>query len=40
MSAAEEIEPIALRLRAQSLAAELFASAFTRFFTEFDKKNY
>ena len=39
MSAAEQIQPIALRLRAESLAAELFASAFTQFFTEFEKNN-
>ena len=38
LSAAEEIEPIALRLRAQSLAAELSASRFTQFFTELGKK--
>ena len=37
MSAAEGIEPIALRLRAQSLAAELSASAFTQCFTELGK---
>ena len=34
MSAAKGIEPIALRLRSQSLAAELSASAFTQCFTE------
>ena len=39
MSAAERIKPIALRLRAQSLAAELSASAFTQCFTELGKKN-
>ena len=39
MSAGEGIEPIAIRLRAQSLAAELFASAFTQCFTELGKKN-
>ena len=39
MSAAEGIETIALRLGAKSLAAELFASAFTQCFTELGKKN-
>ena len=39
MSAAEGIESIALRLKAQSLAAELSASAFTQCFTKLGKKN-
>ena len=39
MSAAEGIEPTALRLRVESLAAELSASAFTQCFTELRKKN-
>ena len=38
MSASEEIEPIALRLRAQSLAAELSATTFTQCFTKLGKK--
>ena len=38
-SAAEGIEPIALRFRAQSLAAELQASALTQCFTKLGKKN-
>ena len=39
MSSGEGIEPTALRLRAQSLAAKLSASAFTQCFTELGKKN-
>ena len=39
MSAAEGIKSIALRLKAQSLAAELSASAFTQCFTKLGKKN-
>ena len=39
MSAGEGIESIALRLRAQSLAAELSASVFIQCFTELGKKN-
>ena len=38
MSAPEGIEPIALRLRSQSLAAELSANAFTQIFTKLGKK--
>ena len=40
MSAAEEIEPISLRLRARSLAAYMnwFTSSFTQFFTKLRKK--
>ena len=38
MSAAEGIERIALRLRAQRLAAELSASAFTQFLLSLRKK--
>ena len=38
ISAAVGIEPIALRLEAQNLAAELSANAFTQCFTELGKK--
>ena len=38
MLAVEGIEPIALRIRTQSLAAELSASAFAQFFTDLWKK--
>ena len=39
MSAVKEIESIVIRLKAQSLAAELSAKAFTQFFTQLGK-NY
>ena len=38
MSAAEKIKPIILRLRAQSFAVELTASAFSQIFTKLGKK--